>query len=81
MASKKATSKATTSLYDAVKAALAEKKCKAALVSEIPQEAPEDGAVNNKRPHTENPPPKAPFARAVHMTSLGTLCQALPPGG
>jgi hypothetical protein len=40
MAPKKATSKATTSLDDAVKVALTEKEGKAALVSEIPQEAP-----------------------------------------
>jgi hypothetical protein len=57
MAPNKVTSMATTSLDDAAKAALTEKKGKAALVSEVPQEAPEnDGAVNSKHPHTENPP-------------------------
>jgi hypothetical protein len=57
MAPKKATFKATTSLDDTAKATLTEKKGKAAPVGEVPQEAPEnDGAVNNKRPHTENPP-------------------------
>jgi hypothetical protein len=39
MAPKKATLKATTSLNDAAKATLAEKKGKAALVGKIPQEA------------------------------------------
>jgi predicted nucleic acid-binding protein len=36
MAPKKATSKATTSLDDATKAALAKKKGKATLVTEVP---------------------------------------------
>jgi hypothetical protein len=79
MAPKKATSKATTSLDDTTKTALAEKKDKAALVGEIPQEALEDGAVNSKRPRTENPPLKASFARAALKASPRTLRQALPP--
>jgi hypothetical protein len=55
---KKATSKATTSLDDAMKASLAKKKGKAALTIDAPQDTPEnnDGAVNNKHPRTENPP-------------------------
>jgi hypothetical protein len=57
MAPKKETSKATTSLDDTAKTTLDEKKGKAALVDEAPREAPEnDGAINSKRPHTENPP-------------------------
>jgi hypothetical protein len=60
---KKATSKATTSLEDAAKAALAEKKSKEALAGDVPQDAPKnnDGAVNSKCPRTENPTLKAPF--------------------
>jgi hypothetical protein len=56
VAPKKATSKATTSLDDAAKAALTEKKGKAALTRDAPQDAPEnnDGAVNDKCPRTEN---------------------------
>ena len=57
MAPKKATSKVTTSIDDAAKVALlAEKKGKATLVGDVPHEALEDGAVNRKRPHTENLP-------------------------
>jgi hypothetical protein len=57
MAPKKAASKATTSLDDAAKAdLLAEKKGKAGLVGDVPHEALEDGAVNNKRHRQENPP-------------------------
>jgi hypothetical protein len=47
MAPKKLTSKATTSLDDAMKAT---------LIGDVPHEALEDGANNNKRPRTENPP-------------------------
>jgi hypothetical protein len=55
---KKATSKATTSLDDATKASLTDKKCKAALTIDAPQDAPENNneAVNSKHPRTENPP-------------------------
>jgi hypothetical protein len=55
---KKAISKATTSLDDVAKAVLTEMKGKAALVGDDPQDAPKnnDGAVNSKRPRTENPP-------------------------
>jgi hypothetical protein len=58
MAPKKATSKATTSLDDVAKSALTEMKGKAALVGDASQDAPKnnDGAVNCKRPRTENPP-------------------------
>ena len=59
---------------DAAKAALTEKKGKAALTRDAPQDAPEnnDGAVNNKCPRTENPPTlKPPFGRAALRTSLG----------
>jgi hypothetical protein len=57
MAPKNATSKATTSIDDAAKVAvLAEKKGKAALVDDIPHEALEDEAVNNKRHRQDNPP-------------------------
>jgi hypothetical protein len=56
MAPKKATSKATTSLDDAAKVALAEKKGKTTLVGDVPHQALKDGAVNNTRPRTENPP-------------------------
>jgi hypothetical protein len=74
MAAKKATSKATTSLDDAAKAALTEKKSKEALISDAPQDAPEnnDGAVNSKHPRIENPPLKAPFTCAVLRASLRT---------
>jgi hypothetical protein len=58
MAPKKATSKATTSLEDAVKAALAEKR-QGNPDWRRPQDAPEnnDGAINNKHPLTEHHPP------------------------
>jgi hypothetical protein len=57
MAPKRATSKATTSIDDAAKAVLlAEKKGKAALVDDIPQEAFDDEAINNKRQRQDNPP-------------------------
>jgi hypothetical protein len=57
MAPKKATSKATTSIDDATKAALlAENMGKAALIGDVPHEALEDGAVNNKRHLQENLP-------------------------
>jgi hypothetical protein len=65
MAPKNATSKATTSLDDAAKTALAD---------DVPQDAPENnnGAVNNMCPRTENPPtPKPPFGRAALRTSHG----------
>jgi hypothetical protein len=83
MALKKATSKATTSLDDTAKAALAEKKGKVALAHDVPQEAPEnDGAVNRKRPRTENPPtPEG----TIHTCSYEGLPrnprQVSPPGG
>jgi hypothetical protein len=48
MAPKKVTLKATTSLVNTAKAALAEKKGKAALVGEVLQEALKDGAVSRK---------------------------------
>jgi hypothetical protein len=48
MAPKKVTLKATTSLVNTAKAALTEKKGKAALVDEVLQEALKDGAVNSK---------------------------------
>jgi hypothetical protein len=57
MAPKKAISKATTSIDDARKATLlAEKKGKAAHVGDVPHEALEDEAVNNKQHRQENPP-------------------------
>jgi hypothetical protein len=64
MASKKATSKATTSIEDAAKVAiLVEKKGKVALADDIPHEALEDDVVNSKRHRQENPP-----------TPEGTIC-------
>jgi hypothetical protein len=63
MAPKKATSKATTSLYDVEKEAITEKNGKIALVGDVPHEALKDGAVNSKRPRTKNPP-----------TPEGTVC-------
>jgi hypothetical protein len=49
MAPKKATLNATTSIDDTAKVALLiEKKGKATLVSNVPHEALEDGAVNSK---------------------------------
>jgi hypothetical protein len=57
MAPKRATLMATTSIEDAAKAALlVEKKGKAALADDIPQEAFEDEAVNSKRQCQDNPP-------------------------
>jgi hypothetical protein len=57
MATKKATSKATTSIDDTSKVALlTEKKGKAALIDDIPHEALKDEAVNSKRHHQENQP-------------------------
>jgi hypothetical protein len=57
MAPNKATSKATTSIDDAVKVTLlAEKKGKVALANDIPHEDLEDEAVNSKRHHQDNPP-------------------------
>jgi hypothetical protein len=56
MAPKKATSRPTTSLDEAAKTALAEKKGKAALADAAPQGAPgNDEAINNKHPPTEHP--------------------------
>lgn len=55
MAPKKATSRPTTSLDEAAKTALAEKKGKAALTDAAPQGVPDD-VVNIKRPLTEHPP-------------------------
>jgi predicted nucleic acid-binding protein len=60
MTPKKATSKATTSLDDATKVVLAEKKGKEALVDDVPHEALEDGAVNSKRPHMSHGEPAYP---------------------
>jgi hypothetical protein len=64
MASKKVTSKATTSIDDATKAALlAKKKGKASLVGDVPHEAIEDGqstasdiAKRTRLPHVAEPP-------------------------
>jgi hypothetical protein len=57
MAPKKATSKATTSIDDAAKAALlTEKNDKATLIDDVPHEALEDEAINSKRHRQENPP-------------------------
>jgi hypothetical protein len=78
---KKATSKTTTSLDNAAKVALSEKKGKAALVGDIPHEALEDGAINSKRPRMENRLPlRALFARATLKDYPGTLRQASPHG-
>jgi hypothetical protein len=57
MAPKRATSKATTSIDNAAKVALlAEKKGKAPLANDIPQEAFNDETVNSKRQRQDNPP-------------------------
>jgi hypothetical protein len=57
MAPKRATSKAASSIYDAAKAALlADKKGKAPLLDDIPQEAFDDEAVSNKRQRQDNLP-------------------------
>jgi hypothetical protein len=82
MASKKVTSKATTSLNDAAKATLVEKKGRVALADDTPQVAPEnnDGALNSKHPELNTLPlSKAPFARAVLRTSLGRPARFYPP--
>jgi hypothetical protein len=64
MAPKRATSKAVTSIDDAAKAALlAEKKGKAPLVDDNPQEAFEDEAVNRKRQCQDNLPTPEGTAR------------------
>jgi hypothetical protein len=77
MAPKKATLKATTSLDDATKVALTEKKGKAALDGDVPHEALEDKVVNNKRPRMENPPtPEG----TVHTCSSEGLPWNPPPG-
>jgi hypothetical protein len=83
MAPKKATSKATTSIDDAAKAALlAEKKGKATLVGNVPHEILDDGAVNSKRHRQRTyPPQRAPFAHVALRDYLGHLCQASPPRG
>jgi hypothetical protein len=71
MAPKKATSKATTSIDNAAKAALlAEKKGKAALVGDVPHEALEDGAVNSKRHRQENPPTPKGTVRTCNSEGL-----------
>jgi hypothetical protein len=80
MAPKKATSKATSSLDDTTKAALAEKKGKATLVSDVPHEALDDGVVNSKQPCSENPPTlRAPFAHAALKDYLGPSMRLHPP--
>jgi hypothetical protein len=57
MAPKRATSKASTSINNTAKVALlAEKKGKAPLMDDIPQEAFDDEAVNSKRQRQDNLP-------------------------
>jgi hypothetical protein len=79
MAPKKATSKATTSLDDATKVALTEKKARQPSLTMPPQDAHKnyDGAINNKRPQTENPPTPEGTARACSSEGLP---QDPPPG-
>jgi hypothetical protein len=83
MAPKKATSKATTSLDNTTKVALTEKKGKVALTRDVPQEAPKnDGAVNSKRPRTENPPTPEGTIRTCSYEGLPRKPrQVSPPGG
>lgn len=84
MASKKVTSKATTSLNDAAKATLVEKKGRVALADGTPQVAPEnnDGAINSKHPRTEHPPtPEGTICTCSSEDLPWTPRQVLPPGG
>jgi hypothetical protein len=70
---KKTTSKATTSLDDAAKATLVEKKGKAALVGEVPQEAPEnDGAVKTSVLTQRTHPPRR---HRSHVQLYGPLSE------
>jgi hypothetical protein len=74
MAPKRANSKATTSIDDAaMPALLAEKKGKAPIADDIPQEAFDDEAVNNKRQRQDNLP-------TLEGTAL-TLARIHPPSG
>jgi hypothetical protein len=71
MAPKKATSKATTSLDDAAKAALVKKKGKATLVGDAAQDTPKnDGVINNKRPKSENLPTPEGTVRMCNSEGL-----------
>jgi hypothetical protein len=64
MAPKRANSKVVVSIIDAAKAALlAEKKGKAPIADDIPQEVFDDDVVNNKRQSQDNQP-----------TPEGTVC-------
>jgi hypothetical protein len=77
MAPKKETLKATTSLDKVTKAAfLVERKGKASLVGVVPHEALEDGAVNSKRAHQENPP--TPEGTVCNFNSKGLPRDPLP---
>jgi hypothetical protein len=76
MAPKRATSKATTSINDAAKAALLAKKKVKALTDNTPQEAFEDDAVNSKRQRQDNPTPDG----IVRTCSSEGAPQAPPPG-
>jgi hypothetical protein len=77
MAPNRANLKATVSIDDAAKAALlAEKKGKAPIANDIPQEAFDDDAVNSKRQHQDNLP--TPEGTARTCSSEGAP-QAPPP--
>jgi hypothetical protein len=78
MAPKRANSKATASIDDAVKAVLlAKKKGKAPIGDDIPQEAFDDDAVNNKRQRQDNQPMLEGTARTCNSEGAP---QAPPPG-
>jgi hypothetical protein len=78
MALKRANSKATASIDDATKGALlAEKKGKAPIAGDIPQEAFDEEVVNSKRQHQDNLP--MPEGTARTCSSEG-VPQAPSPG-
>jgi hypothetical protein len=76
MAPKRSTSKAATSIDDAVKAALLADKKGKALADTTPQEAFEDDAVNSNRQRQDHPIPNG----TVRTCSSEGAPQAPPPG-